>query len=149
MSTLFVGEGNIGSAPEYQEFAAQDGEPRRLLRLNVYFDNPVPREGGFEDRGGYWAPVELWHRDTEHWSTLYQKGMRILVEGRTVKDEWEDAEDNARVTFKVEARRIGILPHRLASVVMREKREPQAAAATGSAGSTGKASGKKSTRKST
>ena len=32
-----------------------------------------------------------------------------------------DSEDNARVTFKVEARRIGILPHRLTSVAMREK----------------------------
>lgn len=121
MSTLFVGEGNIGSVPEYQEFNTNPDEPRRLLRLNVYFDNPVPREGGYEDRGGYWAPVELWNRDAEHWATLFQKGMRVLVEGRTVKEEWEDSEDNARVTFKVEARRIGILPHRLASVTMREK----------------------------
>ena len=77
MSTLFVGEGNIGSVPEFQEFNSNPDEPRRLLRLNVYFDNPVPREGGYEDRGGYWAPVELWHRDAEHWSTLYQKGMRV------------------------------------------------------------------------
>jgi single-strand DNA-binding protein len=38
--------------------------------------------------------------------------MRVLVEGRTVRDEWEDSEDNARVTFKIEARRVGILPHR-------------------------------------
>ncbi|NWD84871.1 single-stranded DNA-binding protein [Pseudomonas reactans] len=76
MSTFFVGEGNIGSAPEFQEFASGNDEPRRLLRLNVYFDNPIPREGSYEDRGGYWAPVELWHREAEHWSTLYQKGMR-------------------------------------------------------------------------
>ncbi|MFK0033738.1 single-stranded DNA-binding protein [Pseudomonas monteilii] len=123
MSTLFVGEGNIGSVPEFQEFNTNPEEPRRLLRLNVYFDNPVPCDGNYEDRGGYWAPVELWHRDAEHWSTLFQKGMRILVEGRTVKEEWEDSEDNARVTFKVEARRIGILPHRLASVTMREKNQ--------------------------
>lgn len=92
MSTFFVGEGNIGSAPEFQEFPSGNDEPRRLLRLNVYFDNPVPREGSYEDRGGYWAPVELWHREAEHWSTLYQKGMRVLVEaapcamsGRTAK----------------------------------------------------------------
>ena len=140
MSTLFVGEGNIGSVPEFQEFNTNPDEPRRLLRLNVYFDNPVPREGGYEDRGGYWAPVELWHRDAEHWSTLYQKCMRILVEGRTVKEEWEDSEDNARVTFKVEARRIGILPHRLASVSMREK-------AHENAGAWRKESGKKTPRK--
>ncbi|MGV8863002.1 MAG: single-stranded DNA-binding protein [Pseudomonas sp.] len=130
MSTFFVGEGNIGSAPEFQEFPSGNDEPRRLLRLNVYFDNPVPRDGSYEDRGGYWAPVELWHREAEHWSTLYQKGMRVLVEGRTVRDEWEDSEDNARVTFKIEARRVGILPHRVHSVVMRERSSEPATSAT-------------------
>ncbi|MCY1457163.1 hypothetical protein D9M71_744270 [compost metagenome] len=54
--------------------------------------------------------------------------MRVLVEGRTVKEEWEDSEDNARVTFKIEARRIGILPHRLASVTMRETASDNASA---------------------
>lgn len=118
MSTHFSGEGNIGSAPDYREFPNGNDEPRRLLRLNVYFDNPVPnKSGGFDDRGGYWAPVELWHRDAEHWSTLYQKGMRVLVEGRTVRDEWEDSE-GPRVTFKVEARRIGILPYRVEAVTL-------------------------------
>jgi single-strand DNA-binding protein len=47
--------------------------------------------------------------------------MRVLVEGRTVRDEWEDSEDNARVTFKIEARRVGILPHRVQNVAMRER----------------------------
>ncbi|WKW34889.1 single-stranded DNA-binding protein [Pseudomonas viridiflava] len=117
----------MGSAPEFQEFASGNDEPRRLLRLNVYFDNPVPRDGSYEDRGGYWAPVELWHREAAHWSTLYQKGMRVLVEGRTVRDEWEDSEDNARVTFKIEARRVGILPHRVQSVAMRERSSEQTA----------------------
>lgn len=74
MSTHFVGEGNIGSAPDYREFPNGNDEPRRLLRLNVYFDNPIPKKDGeYEDRGGFWAPVELWHRDAEHWKTLYQK----------------------------------------------------------------------------
>ena len=87
MSTHFVGEGNIGSAPDYREFPNGNDEPRRLLRLNVYFDNPIPKKDGeYEDRGGFWAPVELWHRDADHWKDLYQKGMRVLVEGRTVKD---------------------------------------------------------------
>lgn len=121
MSTYFIGEGNIGSAPEYQAFATENDEPRRLLRLNVYFDNPIRRDTGYEDRGGYWAPVELWHREAEHWSTLFQTGMRILVQGRTVRDEWEDSEGTARVTFKIEARRIGIMPHRLQAVTLREK----------------------------
>ncbi|MBN0609987.1 single-stranded DNA-binding protein, partial [Pseudomonas aeruginosa] len=79
------------------------------------------KDGEYEDRGGFWAPVELWHRDAEHWKTLYQKGMRVLVEGRTVRDEWEDADENERVTFKVEARRVGILPYRIESVALSPK----------------------------
>src|SRR3546814_16454041 len=97
----FFGEGNSCSAPEYREFPNGNDEPSRLLRLNVYFDNPVPKKDGtFEDRGGFWAPVELWHPDAESWASLYQKGMRVVVEGRTVRDEWEDAQ-------RSEERRVG------------------------------------------
>lgn len=122
MSTHFLGEGNIGSEPEYREFPNGNDEPRRMLRLNVHFDNPIPKkDGDFEDRGGFWAPVEVWHRDTEHWRSLYQKGMRLLVEGRMVREEWIDADDNERFTMKVEARRIGILPYRIVSVAVVQK----------------------------
>jgi single-strand DNA-binding protein len=122
MSTHFFGEGNIGSKPEFREFPQDNDEPRRLLRLSVYFDNPIPkRNGEFEDRGGFWAPVEIWHRDAEHWMKLYQTGMRVMVDGCTVRDEWQDAEENARVTFKIEARRIGILPFRVETVKLSAK----------------------------
>ncbi|WP_431819394.1 single-stranded DNA-binding protein [Burkholderia sp. F1] len=122
MSTHFYGEGNIGTVPTFREFPNGNEEPRRLLRLNVYFDNPVPKKDGtFEDRGGFWAPVEIWHRDVSHWKDLYQKSMRVLVEGRTVKDEWEDAEENERTTFKIEARRVAILPYRVESVTLSAK----------------------------
>ncbi|MNF71065.1 single-stranded DNA-binding protein [compost metagenome] len=47
--------------------------------------------------------------------------MRVLVEGRTVRDEWEDADENERVTFKIEARRVGILPYRLDAVTLSPK----------------------------
>lgn len=121
MSTHFLGEGNIGSAPEYLEFSNGNDEPRRLLKLNVYFDNPIPRDDGYEDRGGFWAPVELWHRDAEAWSKLYQKGMRILVEGKILLDRWEDNEHNPQSTFKVEARRIGIMPHRVKAIALKQR----------------------------
>lgn len=124
MSTHFFGEGNVGSVPEHRSFAQGNGEPRHLLRLNVYFDNPVPVKDGYDDRGGFWAPVEVWHKDAERWSHLYQKGMRILVEGRTVRDEWQDDDENIRVTFKIEARRVGILPYRLEGVAMNTKPTP-------------------------
>jgi single-strand DNA-binding protein len=121
MSTRFVGEGNIGSAPELHEFPRGNDEPRRLLRLNVYFDNPVPLDDGYEDRGGFWAPVEWWHQDAEHWTSLYQKGMRVLVDGRIVRDEWTDKEDNPRETFKVQARLVAILPYRVEQIALASK----------------------------
>ena len=117
MSTHFWGEGNIGSAPEFREFSNGSEEPRRLLRLNVYFDNPVPdKTGGIKDRGGFWAPVEIWHKEAEHWRSLYQRGMRVLVAGRQEREDWTDAEDKPQHTYKINARSIGILPHRIASV---------------------------------
>ena len=122
MSTRFNGEGNIGSTPDYREFTSGNDEPRRLLRLNVYFDNPVPTRDGYEDRGGFWAPVELWNAEPD-WAKLYQKGMRVLVEGRMLREEWEDAEENERVTFKVDARRIAILPYRIESIRLSPKNQ--------------------------
>jgi len=134
MSTHFAAEGNIGSPPEYREFPNGNDEPRRLLRLSVYFDRPVPTKEGYEDRGGFWAPVELWHRESERWSTLYQKGMRVLVDGSAVREEWEDS-DGPRVTFKIQARVVAILPHRIEHITMTAK-----PAATADHGETGAAS---------
>lgn len=117
MSTHFVGEGDIGSAPDDREFPNGNHEPRRLLRVNVYLDNPIPRKDGEEGHGGFWAPVEL-HRDAE---PRCKKGMRVLVEGRTVRDKGEDANKNERVTFKVDARRVGILRYRVDAVTLSAK----------------------------
>lgn len=44
-----------------------------------------------------------------------------MVEGRSVKEEWADADENQRVTFKIEARRVGILPYRLETVTLSGK----------------------------
>ncbi|WP_425522228.1 hypothetical protein [Xanthomonas citri] len=44
-----------------------------------------------------------------------------LVDQTILKDEWEDADENERTTFKIEARRVGILPFRLASVTLSQK----------------------------
>ena len=121
MSTPLYWEGNIGSNPEFPEFPNDNDEPHRLLRLNVYFDNPVPMKDAFEDRGGFWAPVEWWHRDAQRWSSLFQKGMRVLVRGRMVREEWEDSDENPRQTFKIQARQIAILPYRLERILLEPK----------------------------
>ena len=122
MSTYFNGEGNIGSAPECKEYPNGNEEPRRVLRLNVYFDNPVPnKDGEYEDRGGFWMPVDWWHKDAEHFATLYQKSMRVVVQGREERDEWVDDDGNDRITYRINARSVSILPHRLESVKLNPK----------------------------
>lgn len=120
MSTHFMGEGNIGTDPEHKLLPANGNQPPRgVMRLNVRFDNPVPTDKGNVDRGGFWANVEVWHRDVEHWSRLYQKGMRVMVSGRMVLDEWKDRDTGEdRSQFKVQAVRVGILPFRLSQVVI-------------------------------
>jgi single-strand DNA-binding protein len=125
MSTEFRGEGNIGSAPEYREFPSDEGDPDRLLRLSIYFDNPVPtHDGQFEDKGGFWMAVEIRHTEAHHWSKLYQKGMRVLVLGRLVRGEWTDDAGNLSVVIKIRARRVAILPYRLERVVLDPKPAP-------------------------
>lgn len=117
MSTPIHGwEGNIGSTPDFKEFPNGNKEPRRLLRINVYFDNSIPKEGGgYEDRGGFWANVEWWHKDAEHYADLFQKGMRVTVAGRAVMDRWENDEGQFEA-LKIHANRIAILPHRVTMV---------------------------------
>lgn len=125
MSTKFWGEGNIGTKPEFREFPNGNKEPRRLLRLNIYFDNPVPKgDGEYEDRGGFWASVELWHKDAERYSELYSKSMRVVVIGRLVMDKWEDDNGGELRAMKVQASRVGILPHRLQSILVARIEQP-------------------------
>lgn len=125
MSTHFSGEGNIGSAPEFHEYPNGNEEPRRVLRLNVYFDNPVPgKNGAFEDRGGFWRPVDWWHRDAEQFSGLFQKGMRVVVGGRVERDDWTDENNNPRTTYRVNARSVGILPYRIEAITLSPKSGP-------------------------
>uniref|UniRef100_UPI000F058DAE single-stranded DNA-binding protein n=1 Tax=Pseudomonas viridiflava TaxID=33069 RepID=UPI000F058DAE len=70
---------------------------------------------GFEDRGGFWANVEFWHKDAEHYANVYQKGMRVLIQGRAIMDSWtKDGEDLS--ALKVQASRVGILPARIEAV---------------------------------
>ncbi|PBQ13312.1 single-stranded DNA-binding protein [Pseudomonas syringae] len=127
MGTSVDWEGNIGSVPEFKEFANGNNEPRRLLRLNVYFDNSIPKSDGkgFEDRGGFWANVEFWHKEAEHYANLYQKGMRVLIQGRAIMDSWtKDGEDFTQL--KVQASRVAILPARIEAVHLTQSQPQQA-----------------------
>lgn len=115
MGTPVVWEGNVGNAAEHRSFANGNKDPRHMLRLNVMFDNSIPDgQGGYKDRGGFWANVEWWHQDAERFAALFQKGMRVVVIGRAIMDSWTDKQSGQEVSaLKVEASRIAILPHRI------------------------------------
>lgn len=123
MSSQFQGEGNVGSDPQVVVFpVSTNSAPQAVLRLNVFFDNPVPGENGqYEDKGGFWAPVEI-VRDAvtaDRWGELYQRGMRVMVSGKMLQDTWTDKNTGEkRMGMKVRARAIGILPYRLKQVEM-------------------------------
>jgi Single-stranded DNA-binding protein len=124
MSTFFIGTGNIGTDPELKIIKTGSNESQ-VLSFRVFFDNPVKLDdGSFEERGGFWAKVEMWPRTGgEDMARLYQKGQRVLVQGqRLVQEEWKDKETNEdRTGLKVQARYVGILPVRLESIVMKSK----------------------------
>jgi single-stranded DNA-binding protein len=123
---------SAGISP-WQRGAAASLAAQRLFRQSG-------AEEGRRVRGSrrFWAPVELWHRDAERYGALYRKGMRVLVDGRVVREEWEDAEGNERVSFKIEARRVGILPHRIESVALLQKPKVEEAPPKEAAPPTGK-----------
>ena len=122
MGTFFLGEGNLGSNAEFRVFPSGNDEPRSMMRLNVRFDNPIPGKDGYQDRGGFWAPVEIWYKDAEHWAkAIYQRGMRVMVQGNMLSQEWTDEEGRTRTIMKVEARRIAILPQRVLSITLADK----------------------------
>ncbi|KYC14096.1 single-stranded DNA-binding protein [Pseudomonas sp. ABFPK] len=118
MGTPVVWEGNVGNAAEHRSFANGNKDPRHMLRLNVMFDNSIPDgQGGYKDRGGFWANVEWWHQDAERFAALFQKGMRVVVIGRAIMDSWTDKQSGQEVSaLKVEASRVAILPHRIEHV---------------------------------
>lgn len=123
MSTQFTGTGNIGTEPTLKTFSNESGD-RHVLSMRVFFDNPVKKGDEYEDRGGFWAKVDLWMRTGgEGLQKIYQKGQRVLVCGQRIEIEgWEDKDSGEeRYGFKVTARHIGILPVRIESITMKQK----------------------------
>lgn len=122
MATDFIGTGNLGTDPEMIIFSRSDNDPPdALLKLNVRFDNPIRmKDGSYEDKGGFWAPVEIFRslEECELWMRLYQRGMRVVVHGRLTMNEWENDQGQTSRAFKVRARSVGILPFRIGSIVM-------------------------------
>lgn len=69
--------------------------------------------------------VEWWHRDAERYSQLLQKGMRVTVFGRQVKDTWRDRDSQEeKSALKIQATQVTVGLHRIVDIVM-EAKQPQ------------------------
>ncbi|MFD1260437.1 MULTISPECIES: single stranded DNA-binding domain-containing protein [Entomomonas] len=128
MSTVFLGEGNIGSINN-RTVANGNETPQTVISLNTHFDNLVrnKKTDELEDQGGFWAPVEFWVKDPDEASLLitkiFKKGMRIKVDGVLVREEFEAKETGEKkVIMKVRTFRSGvsICLQRLESVTMKD-----------------------------
>lgn len=89
MSNTFAGAGNLGETPSLKQVTV-DGEAKSKLELSIYFDRPVPVDGGsFEDKGGFWLRAEIWDKAAEQVAPLLTKGARVRVEGGLVQESWK------------------------------------------------------------
>lgn len=128
MSTVFLGEGNIGSINN-RTVSNGNEAPQTVISLNTHFDNLVrnKKTDELEDQGGFWAPVEFWVKDPDEASVLINKifkvGMRIKVDGVLVREEF-DAKDTGekKSIMKVRTFRSGlsICLQRLEFVTMKD-----------------------------
>jgi single-strand DNA-binding protein len=95
MSNQFTGTGNIGTAPTVRHVPS-NGEQRAVAEMRVYFDRRVPkRDGGFEDKGGFWLTVAVWGTLAEQAAATLQKGARIQVAGSLRQETWNDKNTGA------------------------------------------------------
>jgi single-strand DNA-binding protein len=56
--------------------------------------------------------------------------MRVLVTGRMERDGWQADDETPRVTYKVNARAVGILPHRIEAITLGARTEAETPPAT-------------------
>lgn len=126
---LFSFDGNVGMTPELRFQPGNErsnNEPRPLLKFNVKYDRLVKTQNSdqpYEDKGGFWVSIDYWGRDAEQLSKLIQKGMRVHIEGEPRMDIWEDKHTPGQMVsgMAVNASLISIMPHRLESVVLKQR----------------------------
>ncbi|MCG5537330.1 single-stranded DNA-binding protein [Halorhodospira sp. 9622] len=122
MANFFRGRGNLGATPTLRH--AQDTP---VANLRVYFDRPIPNgEGGFNERGGFWANVSLWGSRAETAARLLPKGTRVAVEGELFESQWVDKETGEeRRQLEIRARHVDPDLGRIDSLTIRRRHNAQ------------------------
>ncbi len=131
MSNTFHGRGNLGDNPSLKYVPVAGGAQRAVCELRVYFDRQVPDgNGGFVDRGGFWADVAYWGDRGEQAARLLAKGMRVRVEGSMLQEHWQDKDSGEdRYKMAVVADHIDLDLMRLEAVTVRRRESAEAATA--------------------
>ena len=126
--TFFVGEGNCGSDPKIEKIEIKkNNETRSKLSVSIRF--PVERnigEEGYKDVAGFWATVELWGKRADIFGEHIKKGARLLVIGELSEETFVlEKGENAgqeRLSKKINAQSIGIVPMGISSIEYSEKK---------------------------
>lgn len=130
MSTsFFVGEGNLGSAPNLKQVPSAQSQTGNVsvlefsVRINV--DRKNKQSGEFEDALGFWAEVSYWGKAAEAIASLLQKGARVLIVGELGMESWisnqPDTQGQQRQSQKLKAEHVAILPWGVEKVIYRAR----------------------------
>lgn len=108
--------------------ATSDGEEQRdLAVLRVRFNRPAFVDGKWEDRGGFWANVEVWGGRAESLECIH-KGAIVGVAGSLVMNRWQDKETGEQKSaMVVKARSVTIVPSCIESVTFKARSEDSSA----------------------
>ena len=128
-TTLFIGEGNLGSVPVLKQVSSTQSQTGQVsvlefsARVNV--DRKNKQSGQFEDTLGFWVDVSYWGKAAEVMAPLLQKGARVLLVGELGIEPWVSnqpaTQGQQRQSQKLRAEHVAILPWGVEQVVYRAR----------------------------
>ena len=108
MDIVFQGVGNLGADPTSKTVEVR-GEPREIVEFPVYLERRRKKGDAYEDDGGFWCDVTIWHEGTgDRALNLLQKGSRVYVTGEVKASQYTDRQGHSRQSFKISADYVAI-----------------------------------------
>lgn len=107
--TNFQDTGYLGGNPERKDVKVKD-ESRSVVSFRIKVDRPVRTGDGYEDRGGFWADVDVWSPSLQdRLMNVLEKGVKVFVSGTLTLREYQDRESGqTRSSLKITADYVAI-----------------------------------------
>ena len=125
MSNNFIGSGNLGGMPELSYFKdKKTKEQKPVVNFSVFInrDKPNPNGNGYVDNGGFWLPCSWFGKKAERTFKIYNKGVKVRVEGSLKLNTWIDKETNeSKSRIELEVTEVNLDPIFIESVIYSEK----------------------------